>query len=298
MKLKQYVMSLLPIIGKKDMSNDLENLRKELRDQTIPPYESAETTFKDWVWKDKSIAKFNKSFIKGVGSRYKGNYIDISSAILQTLLKNIVIIEKLVDKQYSNDIIRSAMTYSETQLLQYIETVSFAVKYSRKILMYTLATETAAFRSNKMIGKELSPAELKWLLSNQVNYIHAMQMVDGTARNLEKTISSIPDIEVDVENVDAVTSSVGISKLNPISAGIFGAVLNPIYHVRMAIADWQAANYDAAIEERKLVEYRLLDLKNAKDGTADAKLEKAIEYTQDRIKRLNYKIAKMEDVDG
>ena len=297
MKLKPYIMSLLPIIGKKDISNDLGNLRKELQDQTIPPYASAGTLFKDWKWKDKDLAKFDKNFVKGVDSKFRGNFINVTSGILSRMLDNISTLEKLVDKQYSNDVIRSAMTYSETQLLQYIETVSFAVKYSRKILMFALAAETALQRQNKMVGKELTPAERNWLISNQANYVRAMRQLDTTSRELEKAISAIPDIEVDVDNIDEVTSTVGLQALDPFSLGVVGAVMNPIYHLRMAIADWQSANYDAAVEERKMVEYRLLDLKNAQAEQSDAKLEKAIAYTQDRIKRLNYKIAKMEEVD-
>jgi hypothetical protein len=43
-----------------------------------------------------------------------------------------------------------------------------------------------------------------------------------------------------------------------------------------------------------MLEYQILDLKNALDNKQDPKLEKALEYTQDRVSRLNFKIRKME----
>jgi hypothetical protein len=103
----------------------------------------------------------------------------------------------------------------------------------------------------------------------------------------------IPDITVEVDNIDNVASATGLKNLDPLKIGAYGLVLNPIYHLRMVYAEWQVARFDAAKEERKLLDYQILDMKNALEGKSDPKLERALEYSQDRMSKLNYKIEKM-----
>lgn len=83
--------------------------------------------------------------------------------------------------------------------------------------------------------------------------------------------------------------------MDPYHFGLIPIKMNPIYHIRMAIAEWQVARYNAAIEEKRALEYRLLALKASSDGKKDAKLEEAIEYSEARLAKLNYKLATMEE---
>ena len=72
-------------------------------------------------------------------------------------------------------------------------------------------------------------------------------------------------------------------------------MLNPIYHIRIRIAEWQAAKYQEAKEERSMVELRLLSLKELKSGKDNARLEQQIEYNQERLSKLTAKIGRMEE---
>lgn len=299
MKILQYVQSLLHRFDKKTIDEDLDRLRKELRDNTLPPYEAASRFMKNWEFADAELAKFDKNFVRQIDSRFKGNSIEITYEILKRTLENITTLEKLVDKYYSNDIARSAMTYNKATLLQYIESISFAAKFARKHLIYVLTMEAGLLRDNKMVGKELTKAEMNWLISNRPMFIATLKALDTPERELSKSIGDIPDIAIDVDDdsSDAVVASVGVRKLDPFGFNFIGVSLNPIYHFRMAVVEYQVAQYDAAKEERVMLEYQIRDLENSKNGKNDPKIEKAIEYTRDRIQKLDYKIAKMEESD-
>lgn len=294
MKIANYVSSLLPRIARSDVSKNLEDLRVELRDQTVAPYKSAVDVFDRWSWKTDFAKDFEKGFQKEVKTRFRGNYVDITEQILSRTLDNISTLEKLVDKMYAKDIVATAISYSETQLLQLVEVVSFASKYARKLLIHTIGIEVDEYRK-RPAATRLTPAEVSWLKNNTMLFFHALRALDKSPSELEKVFKSIPDIEVDVENANNVISSVGAKNLDPLGLSVQGIILNPIYHIRIAYTDWQVARYEAAKEERKMLEYQILDMKNALDNKADPKLEKALEYTEDRLSRLNYKIEKIEE---
>lgn len=295
MKIVNYVSSLLPRINRSDVSKNLEDLRKELSEQTVGPYRSAVETFDSWTFKSSFAKDFDKLFSKEVRTRFRGSYIDVTHDILNRTLENLTIIERLVNKMYAKDIVTSAISYSETQLLQLIEVVSFAAKYSRKLLIHTVSLELDEHRKRPLVTTRLTPAEVKWLEDYRMVFIHSMRTLSHDGKSLEKLFSEIPDIEVDAQNANNVVSSVGMAKLDPLNLSAQGLVLNPIYHVRLAYTEWQVARYDAAKEERKMLEYQILDMKNAMTGKDDPKLEKALEYTEDRLSRLNYKIQKIEE---
>jgi primosomal protein N'' len=295
MNIVNYVSSLLPRINKSDVSKNLEDLRKELSEQTVKPYQSAVETFDEWTFKSDFAKEYDKLFAKEVKTRFRGSYIDVTHDILNRALENLTTIERLVKKMYANDIIASAISYSETQLLQLIEVMSFAAKYSRKMLIHTVALELDTHRKRPLISSRLTPAEVKWLQDYKMVFIHSMRTLSHDSRSLEKLFAEIPDIEVDAQNANNVVSSVGMAKLDPLNLSAQGLILNPIYHVRMVYTEWQVARYDAAKEERKMLEYQILDMKNEMEGKSDPKLEKALEYTEDRLSRLNYKIEKIEE---
>lgn len=298
MKIAKYVQSLLPSIEKKSIRKNLDDLRTELRDHTLPPFETASEMLKGWRFKDRFTQEVDKKFPREVNSRFRGNYVEVSYFILKRTMENIDTFEKLVDQYYASDVVRAAMGYSETQLLQLIESISFSAQYARKLLIYTLAQEVDLYRDNTLRGQELTKAEIKWLMNNIQVYYLTLRALDKPGKEYEKIFESIPDIEVDPENADNVASMVGVQNLDPLRLGAHGLILNPIYHVRIAITEWQVARYNAAKEERKMLEFQILDMKNALEGKNDPKLERALEYTQDRVSRLNFKIQKMEEGDS
>ncbi|MAP22772.1 MAG: hypothetical protein CL582_17735 [Alteromonadaceae bacterium] len=295
MKIAKYVNSLLPRFDRGDLLRNLEGLEKELSEYTLPSYADAAPLLADFEFKDDMVKDFQRAFEKSVDTRLRGNHIEVTHFLLKKVHKNVGVTKRLTEKFFSRDIVKSSLTYGKAQLLQVAEAYDFINRYARKWLIYTLGVETQMYRQNSMVGKEMTPAEIKWLEANGRLFLDLINRLAVDSKELESAIEGIPDIEIDEETVDAVIANTGATKLDPMRVGVHGVILNPVYHIRMAIAEWQVSRYEAAKEERKMLEYQILDLQHAKDGKNDPKIEKAIEYTRDRITKLNRKIAKMEE---
>ncbi len=292
MKLLRYIQSLLPRFERNTIEKNLQAVRKELNETIIPHYERAAELMADWRFKEQSNVKFERVFNQRVKTKHRGNYIVVINKLLPRYLDIIDATERLVTRYFSKDVMKSSLTYSRTQIIQVVEALDFAARYSRKLLLHTLASETQMVRGGQV--KSLTPAEIKWLEQHSDAFLMVLQSFDRSGREIEKMVQSIPDIEVDEENLEAVVRTSGLSKLDPLNLSVHGFRFNPIYHLGMIRAEWEVAKYEAAKEEKKLLEYEILDLQNTLDEKPDPKLEKAIEYTRGRVAKLNKKIADME----
>lgn len=72
MKIAKYVQSLLPSIEKKSIRKNLDDLRTELRDHTLPPFETSYEMLKRWTFKDKFTQDMDKKFPREIKSRFRG----------------------------------------------------------------------------------------------------------------------------------------------------------------------------------------------------------------------------------
>jgi hypothetical protein len=116
-------------------------------------------------------------------------------------------------------------------------------------------------------------------------------------REIKDKLEDIPNVIVSPETVEVTQRTVGLTKTDPFQAGLIPFVINPIYHVRMRIAEWQVRRYELAKEEMVAAELKLLMLKESRSGKKDAGLERKIEVYDDRVQKLRRKILEMESND-
>jgi hypothetical protein len=72
-------------------------------------------------------------------------------------------------------------------------------------------------------------------------------------------------------------------------------MVNPIYHLRSILAEWQAKRYKYNKERKALLELRLLQLNMKNSNTSDPKVQKEIEYIQSRVDDLGMYISSVEE---
>ena len=298
MKIQAYLSSLLPSFGRERVEEDLRVTRTEIKDITQPAYELAAQGFKGHKFKSKELddqlATFGR-MVKGRG----GNIVEVISNSLVDVLKNLDEVEALINKTYSQEVAGAGLTYMKANLLQVAEAIAFVSKYARRFLLYVYVCETAQYEdSGTSIAESLTPAESEWIKANFVSFCTALNVVSGNPDHMRKAINDIPDIVVTSENVSSLSSTVGEKKLDPFQMKLIPIVLNPVYHIGMFVAEYQADRYKAAKEELKLVQLRKLNLERVSQGKPDAHVQKEVNYLEQRIQGLNYKIAKMEKNHG
>lgn len=298
MKLAKYLSSLLPSFTRDRVSEDIRLLREELSQSTMPPLQAAADRFGRNGLKSSSVKEFDALFIRQTrdsGVR-ASNWMAMCVVSLERAGEVMEYLSARVDKDFSKDVSAEGMTYLRANILRYVEVVSFALRYSRKALLWSLAEEMNAETTRK--DSPLTKAEMSWLLANRDVFFRAMVILATPKREAERFFKNIPNMVVIPSEVDTVEQTVGVSRLDPFQFGIIPVRLNLIYHVRMAVTDWQVGRYRASQEELKALEYRLLALQEQREsGQIDAKLEQQIEYTEGRLQKLNFKLEQMTDVD-
>ena len=296
MRIQDFITSLLPSFEVDRVKKDILTLREELKTTTIPGYVDGAKYFKTNKVKSPLVQEYQKNFDSVVKTSIRGSYIEVTAEVFQKLPENLDALERLVDRYFANDVIAKGMTYLKVNLLQYVEAISFALRYGRKLLLWTYQAETNfALGDQDKIGQELTQYERDWLKANASHFGNVIRILAGSAADLEKSIDALPDVVITNENVPVMQATVGASKLDPFKFGLIPVKLNPIYHIRMAIAEYQVKRYKAALEEYRTLEYQLMALENARTGKKDPKLEQAIEYNQNRLQKMNVEIARMEE---
>jgi hypothetical protein len=292
MKVEQYIATLAPSMRKDKILDDLAVARKELKDYTIPAYDTISVLFGKWKWQSEEMKTKATAFSRIMGG--KGVVLTIQEA-LQTIDKNLDVVQDFIVKTFNEEIVTSALTYKKAAVLQYLDAVSFLTKYARKFANYLLVCETQHLPdADSTLADAFAPAEIAYIESKFVMFAQAMNALACSPKDVIKRINDAPDVVVQAANAAVVEQTLGNKKTDPMSLGFISGTWNPFYHIGKAIAAWQVDSYNSAKEELQLVQMRKLYLEKLQAKKPDAALAQEIQYVEGRVQNLNAKIAKME----
>jgi hypothetical protein len=296
MKLSTYLASLLPNFGKDRIIEDCRVTRGEIKDYTEPAYAIAVPLLKGWSFKSERSEKLRQVFDRNVKHASNENMIVHIGKTIPVWLANLAEIEKEIDKVYNEEVGGVGLTYRKANLLQFVEVVGFVAKYARKLLIYTYVTESETYEDSGVVFAEsITPYEEQWLQANILSFCTALNIASLATQQVKHALAEIPEIVVTSENVQSMEATVGLKKLDPFQMRLIPIKLNPIYHVRMIVADWQSKRYKVAQEDLRACQMHRLQLEKLSEGKpADAKLQKELRYVESRIQGLESDIAKME----
>lgn len=294
MKLLNFLQSLLPSFDKARIIDNITQIKDSLNTNTLPPLATIAELAGDRKFKDDWVKGFNEQFLAKVklNTRTRGNFYVVMHEVMKNISENIPAIEHLVDSYFADDIMRESMTIVRANLLQYMETMDFAIRVTNRLLIVTMDMEEAAVTGTSF---EIPAGEIKWIESRLTDYYSAMTIMAGSKADVETRFKKMPDMNVNPENINNINAVAGQSEVDPFGFGFIGVKMNPIYHVRIALAEYQIERYRLDKEQKTMLELKLMRLKQLDDGSNDARLQKQIAYTQGRIDNLNYKIKKMEE---
>jgi len=293
----KYINSLLPSLGKDRVLEDISNLREELQDTVIPPYLAATEFFKQHRFQDKISKDLTKDFERQVKTTHRGDMVAVMSAVWANSVDGLDELDRLVDKYYSASTASTGMTFLKANVLQHVEAMGFAFRYARRLLMYLYALETQHYSKDgeKISGSFLTKPEREWMQIHYRDFLQVINILAIPAKDLSRIYGQVPDAVIEPGRVEEMKATMGTAKIDPLKHGFIPSALWPIYHVRIRIAEWQVARRDTAREEVRAMEFRLLNLKNLGTGTTNARIEQEIAYSEDRVSKLNRKIAKLEE---
>lgn len=300
MNIVQYIKSLLPKFGKDRVFEDSRIIKTEIETVSLPSYKEAEKVFTGWVFKSiemkEYITVFNRNIKGASGFGSKDNIITTIRKGLEKLLETQEVTEERLQSTLEDDIVTDGITCLKANLIRVVEGISFVSKYSTTFLNFVYVAETSTVSdSGSYIKDNFSPAEIEYIEKNFTEFCLVFAALTKSKQEMTKVFDQIPDVTIGAGSGDAVVSTLGNNKLDPLAMHGFSTTSkNPIYHIGLMVAEWQANNYKRSKETKKVLELRLLNLQLMEQKNPDAKLEKEIAYIQSRIQGLDHKIQQME----
>ena len=296
MSIINFIKAMLPRVMKADVEEDLRITEKELSQTTIPQYFSAGNLFKVNKIKSQEVNDFEKAFYKTMDLKSKGpNFIvDIHAALLR-LQANLTYLQKLATDILEADLIAEGTTAKKAHILRAAGSISFVSNFALTFLNHILVLESEAL-SDKGTESDIPPAEKKYIDSRYDLFFKNLNEYSMDPEKFQKAMVEIPDVHLTSKNAASVAAVFKTSQLDPFGGmGLKGFTGNPIYHIRLVVAEWQARRYNANKDKKKLLELRLLHLKSLYENSPNPRLEQEINYIENRVAKLDKAMREVED---
>lgn len=298
MNIIDYIKTLLPRFGKDRVIEDARMIIAELENVTVPTWKTASEVLGDYKFKSKEMRDYERVFERIVKNSRFGLIPTIADT-LENTVKVFKVLEDKAEKTFEEDILADGITLQKATILRSLEAVRFMSEYSLLFLNYLYIEETGAVGAKNYNAKtELSKAELDYIDENFAQFCATINVFEQSVDKFKNKLDSIPDLVVSLDASDMVFSTFGESKINPLGFAytVNGFNKNPIYHVGLVVAEYQANKYKRNVELKRVLELRLLNLQRLQKGDVqDAKLEKEINWIQSRVQRLDHDIKKAEE---
>lgn len=301
MKALDFLKSLLPNFAKQTVLDDIRTNRVLMTAVVMPAYQDALKVFGSHRFVNESLQKDWDVYRKNVKGTVGNNTVVAIEKTFKNIISTLDLIETLVEKDYNDDIEGAGVTYYKAAVLQMLESVGFSIDYAIKYLNYVYVVEAAEITGEEEsslveeINASIVPAEVRFIHDRFIDFCTVMDTLTKPVEKLKTEFEEIPDITITQSGDQAVSHSIGATKLDPFRHGFVPLWMNPIYHVRMRIADYQHHRYEKAKAEKEVLELRKLRLERLRQGKQDAALDRQIEYTQKRIDDLAAQIRKVEE---
>lgn len=291
MFLDKFIQLLLPVFEKDRLISDLRVTHGEIV-ELKGAYDAASKLLKNWKFKNSDVVD-KMTMFKSV-MKTNDNLVVFINNHLDDVLKNIQQLENLAISSLGSTVSGKGLTYKQATIVKYCDAMFLMSKYSRKFLNWIYVLETSTFGSDAPITESISKHELKWIDNTFVDFCNALKSALMDPDKVVVNITDIPEIEVSSTDSESLKETVGENKLDPLKLGFIATKANPIYYVRMLVAEYQVRRYKEMKEEISLLQLRRLNLEKLNAGKGDANLERQIQYVESRAQRLSFEISKME----
>lgn len=296
----KFLKSLLPNFAKQTVLDDIRTTRLIITAVTHPAYQDALRLFGNRKFANETLARDWETYRRNVKGAQGANTVIAIEKAFKEMLGKLDLVERLVEKDYNDDIEGAGVTYYKAAVLQMLESIGFAADYATKYLNYIYVVEAAeVFDTNGThkdedgsvtvideINFSIQPAEVRFLRDRFIDFCTVMDTLSKPTDKVKTEFEQIPDVVITEAGDAVVARTLGASKIDPFRHGIVPLPMNLIYHARMKIAEYLHAKYEKAKAEKEALELRRLRLQKALEGKKDTALEKQLEYTTKRIEDL------------
>jgi hypothetical protein len=295
MKTVDFVQTLIPSMERARLTSLIADTRNQIKVNLIPLYKNADEAFKGKQLQSNPGKAFVAFLSTEVSPRFASAPFASIHAVLESLPERLSMLEELVNKTFGKDVVRESITYRGANILQTINSFAFISEYAGTLLDRVVAAEVSMQQGEAdKVDSHLVPAVKNYLAQKLNHFAQAIKLAQIPIDELKDELIKTPEVIVIADNHGTVEATVGKERLDPLKFGFFGLSTNPFYFLGKWWSEHQVNTYNAAKEEAKTTELRLLELRESQAGRTDPKLQQQIKYNQERLEGLLRTARKME----
>jgi len=290
-----YIKTLAPVYERRDLLAALNQIQEEHSATVTPIVQTFRETMQGFEYRSPLNKAFNSQFAKVVNH---GRNVPIVLVLdsLDQLQSNYPFLEKEIRRLFSIQFTTTAISYDRVNMLRYIESIAFYVRYARKLLLNIVADEAALLGGTK---SDWSKAEKAWIVDNMPNFCGMFDAINKPEGQLKSVLSSVSSAEIDEATVELASKSLGQKGIDPMRLAQFSPQRNPLLSVGKWMAELQVKRHKAAKEELYALQLRLQELREIQaEGKVKPNLQLFIKQTEDRIGKLDYQIVQFEEANA
>lgn len=301
MDLLKYIKTIPNLFKKADLQETLSLITKDLNMHTIPAARAACGAFPNDKFKSEQVNEFVKQYKRLTAQTSRMSTLSHMLSVFENALEVLGVVTEHSSRIFSENESGQALTYEKTSILKFVNTCNFASNLYRDFLNYVYYLESKELDST--INSSPTAAEIKEIKENFMNFCYAMNTLSVNKDEFIKSLQKMPDADVSDNSDSVLTNTLGLSKLDPfnmrfLNVNAFSVKWNIFYWVATRKAQKAASAYKQNKQQLELLQLRKFNLEKLNSKNNDAKLEKEIEYLQDRISSLAYKIKQDEESYG
>lgn len=294
-----FISSLPRRLSSSDVAEDLRTTKKELAEGVLPFFEN----FGEFFTKNQLRSKFSLNLMTSFNSNYSGEKARLGKTPIPSIalaLKNVSKNLDFVMKEQANlleqDILQDGLTAKKSILLRAGAQISSLAKYAQDFATYILDKETREANPETLADCKMTPYKENLVIRLMPAFASLLSAYGKEPSAFKKDLENVPDVVVNSQTAAALAGVYREVKLDPFSVSQVAQFdSNPIYHLRLFFAEWQANRYKAYKDKKKMLELRLLNLQQIQENTPKPALEKEIIYLQDRVDGYEAKMKRMEE---
>ena len=298
MKLFDFIRTLSPRIDRQTVVEDIEVTQKEMTTGVIPAYQSAQIFFKASGFQSDEVKSLQTIFYRNYtkrDSKKQENFLAEIAVKLPYVRENLEYIDNQIDDLFSRDIIKEGLTLRKAAMIRAVDHISFMSRYAIDLINLIYVLEAKHRQTDVEVEYQTNAKAQELTQKNLFVFAKMLEVYGMKPDDFKKQFFGLPEAVVNEQTFQHVSALYRDSG-DPIPQdAVSGFEGNPIYHIRLNIAEWQADRYKSFKDKKKMLELRLMHLKMLEQDKKDPSLEKEISYIQQRVESIDYKLKKMED---
>lgn len=287
----EYVKKLMPLYERRDLLATLSQLQTEHAESLMPVVSEVRDLFQAHTFTSKIYKRYDLSLRKHINSRQPA--IELLLHSIERMQSNFPFLEKELRTAFGVQVATAGITYDAVNVLRYLDSVGFYIRYARKFLLKVIADEAIALGGTR---QDLVRAEIEYLEENLDNFTGLFTAMYQSETELKQSFRKVSTAVVDEATSDLAIRSLGNQKIDPMRLANFSPQKNWIFSIGKTMVEWQVNRYRGAKADLAALQMRLQEMRELQQsGKASPKMQKLIVDLETRVEKLDAKIARIEE---